>query len=299
MISIPLGQRYERLLFATAPISLAAIVVCLVAFASVNQKERVTAKCYLKAAELFESRSPSLKEEWSETKKKDEFWYINYRSALTSAWIDDAVIDACYDTVKQEIDASLYKKSPDEIAADLKFRAESLNKAPLTAYGIVIPKEASVNLFVTDIKIDFLLMSRILQAVLLPVLLLWLGSLYATRYRESLLISKAESMALIFPHIINMYPAFDMPSLRKHNPIAPYLKPIACLYYAILRVGLLSIFLAPPVAAYLYSLYLSGLESVSYLYIAAGIVVFMFFLTTLLAEFLPMHYRKIFPDPTK
>lgn len=299
MIAISLGQRYERLLFATAPISLAAIIVCLVAFASVNQKERVTAKCYLKGAEYFENGNDSLKEQWSKAKKKDEYWYINYRSDLTLAWIKDVGVDACYDIISDEIDSSLYKKSPNDIAVDLRSRADGLNKTPLTAYGIVIPKEASVNLFVTDIKVDFLLMSRILQAVLLPVLLLWLGSLYATRYRESLLISKAESLAVIFPHIINLYPAFDMPSLRKHFPIAPYIRPISCFFYAVLRLGLLSIFLVPPVGAYLYSLYLSGLESVSYWYIAAGIVVFLFFLTTLLAEFLPMHYGKIFPDPTK
>jgi hypothetical protein len=94
-----------------------------------------------------------------------------------------------------------------------------------------------------------------------------------------------------------MYPAFDQPSPKKRNIFAPYAKSVVCFLYAAVRIGLLSIFILPPVLAYLYSLYLVSTERSAIVYGIAGFVVFIFSFTTIIAEFLPMHYGKVFPDP--
>ena len=299
MISVVLGKRYERLLFFTAPISLAAIVVCLVATASAKQKERIEARCYSEAVAVFTDNLPDLSKEWEGKKKKDEFWYLDYQLKIHKIWIYGSSLSSCYDFIDQEIDKGIFKKDPSKAIDEMKGTAQKLLATPLSAYGIALPKDATIDLIVTKITIDFLTLSRALQIVLLPVFLLWLGSLYATRYRESLTIGQAMSLAEVFPHVINVYPAFDQPSIRKRNALAPYAKNIACFVYALTRVLLLSAFLVPPTLAYIYSLYLGATEEFSILYVVAGGLVFMFTLTTFIAELLPTHYAKVFPDPIK
>lgn len=299
MISAALGKRYERLLFLTAPISLAAIIVCLVAIASTKQKERVEARCYSQAANVFSEHLSKLESDWTSTKKKDEFWLLDYKLRISKIWIYGSHINECYDTIDKQIDAGIFKQSPAKMIDDLKAKADQLGQTPLSIYGISLPKQATIDLFVTEFKVDFLTLTRIMQVVLLPIIMLWLGSLYATRYRESLTTSEATSLAEVFPHIINIYPAFDQPSPRKRDPLAPYAKGIASFVYAMTRIALLSLFLAPPILAYLYSLYIVANEQFVFLPFIAGITVSLFALTTLVAELLPTHYRKIFPDPIK
>lgn len=297
MISAELGKRYERLLFFTAPISLAAIIVCLVAIASATQKERVEARCYIEAAEVFGQKQSQLFAGWTKAKQKDAKSY-DYQLLLSKIWIYGSDLSDCYDFIAAEIDEGLFKVVPQKLPEELIARADRLRETPLSVYGIALPKDAAIDLVVATVKIDLLTLTRVLQVVLLPVLLLWLGSLYSTRYRESLTTYQAASLTEVFPHIINMYPAFDEPIARKRDSLAPYAKPIACFVYACTRVGLLLIFIAPPVVAYLYSLYLGATERFSYFYVAAGVIVSLFLFTTVIAEFLPTHYSKLFPDPT-
>lgn len=293
-----LGKRYERLLFFTAPISLAVIMVCLVALASTQQKERVEARCYLDAVDVFSKKEGDLESEWNKANKKDVFWYLNYKLKVSKIWIYENEVHDCYGFIDQKIE-EFHKLPPVEMLSELNSRANKLKQIPISMYGVSLPKDATIDLFVTKITVDFLTLTGVLQIVLLPVILLWLGSLYSTRYREGLTVAQASSLVQVFPHVINMYPAFDLPSVRKRNILAPFAKPIACLIYALIRVGLLLIFIFPPVFSYLYSLYISASEKFSVFYFVAGVVVFIFFLTTIFAEFLPFHYKKIFPDPLK
>lgn len=296
MIPTVLGKRYERLLFITAPISLAAMIVCFVAIASSTQKELVEARCYTEAFQVFTNKAAELKVYWKKQETKDQFWYIDYKLKLQTDWIDGSHIDSCYQFIDDDIDR-IYKMSPDDMLNSWKALAQKLLQTPLSVYGISLAEDATIDLYATKITISLTTLTRALQVVLLPILLLWLGSLYSTRYRESLTISQAQSLSEVFPHIINMYPAFDQPSPRKRNLLAPYAKPIACFVYALVRICLLAIFILPPVTIYLYSLYLVATEQTAILYGAAGIVVFLFCLTTIIAEFLPTHYFKVFPDP--
>jgi len=296
MISTALGKRYERLLFFTAPISIAAMIVCLVALASSTQKERVEARCYTEAANVFAKKSTDLAGEWEKRTNNDEFWYINYKLELEKIWISGSGVDDCYDFIDSNFE-KLHRLPPSDMLATWKSRANNLLQAPLSIYGISLPKDATIDLYVAKITIDLSTLTKALQIVLLPILLLWLGSLYSTRYRESLTTNRATSLSEVFPHIINMYPAFNQLSPRKRNVLAPYTKPIACFVFAFVRLGLLSIFILPPVLIYLYSLYLVATEPSAILYCTASLIVTLFCFTTLIAEFLPMHYGKVFPDP--
>lgn len=295
MISTALGKRYERLLFFTAPISLAVMVVCLVALASSTQKERVEARCYTEAANIFTKKSTDLASKWGKQPKKDALWYINYQLTLQKIWIQGSNIDDCYGFIDKDI-GKVHQLPPSDMLASWTNRANNLLQTPLSVYGISLPKHATIDLFVAKINVNLLTLTRVLQIVLLPVILLWLGSLYSTRYRESLTISRANSLADVFPHIINMYPAFTLSSPMKRNVLAPYAKPAACFIFAWVRVSLLSIFILPPVSVYLYSLYLVATEQSAVICVLAGTVVIFFSFTTIVAEFLPTHYRKVFPS---
>lgn len=296
MIAVALGKRYERLLFFTAPISLAAMIVCFVAIATSTQKERIDARCYTNAANVFEKNSKQLTDYWDSNTNKNEIWFLEYKLELEKIWIYGSNFDSCYQFIDNDI-SKIYKKSPIDIVASWKTRASALLKAPLSVYGVSLPEDATINLYATKITIGLVVLTRALQIILLPVLLLWLGSLYSTRYRESLTTARAQSLAEVFPHVINMYPAFDQVSPRKRNRLAPYAKPTACTLYAMVRVALLSVFLLPPVGIYLYSLVLVATEDTAIVYGIAGVLVSLFCLTTILAEFSPTHFLKVFPDP--
>lgn len=296
MISTALGKRYERLLFFTAPISIAAMIVCLVAIASSTQEERVEARCYTEAVSVFAKNSEDLAMQWKKYVDKEDVKYLNYKLELQKIWIYGSNLDSCYQPIDKDID-KVYKLPPSDMLANWKSRADKLLQTPLSVYGVLLPKDATIDFYAAKITISLDTLTRSLQVILLPILLLWLGSLYSTRYRESLTTNRATSLSEVFPHIINMYPAFDQPSPKKRNVFAPYAKSVVCFLYAVVRIGLLSIFILPPVSAYLYSLYLVSTEQSAIVYGIAGFVVFSFCFTTIVAELLPMHYTKVFPDP--
>lgn len=298
MIFLLLGKRYERLLFFAAPILLATIFVCFVAAASSLQEERVQARCYLQAANVFGDRLSKFERLWNSEQERDRSFFINYQLEISLAWIAGSrVVGECYGFIEEILDEEMGEKPPSKIISEFKLRAEKLSEKPLSIYGVKLSSVASLDFYLTNIEVDLLVLTRVFQIVLLPLILLWLGSLYSTRCREALIIGKADSLLEVFPHIINMYPAFDLDTPRKKNRLAPYAKPVACFVYALTRIGLLLVFTFPPVLAYLIGLYLGAHESYSVWYFLAGVIVCIFFITTLIAEFLPMHYNKLFPDP--
>ncbi|HEY6544099.1 MAG TPA: hypothetical protein VIZ64_04320 [Dokdonella sp.] len=201
MIGAALGKRFERLLLFTAPISLAAIVVCLVAIASSRQDERVEARCLLQLANMLHANDGQLSKLWK-IAGKDEIRLISYQFELKKTWIDASSLNDCYDVGVSELEKDQYKKQPSILAELLSSRAESLRATPLSVYGISLPKNATLNLYVTKLTVELELLTRVLQVLLLPVLLMWLASLYATRYRESISVARAASLEEVFPHII-------------------------------------------------------------------------------------------------
>ena len=128
MISVVLGKRYERLLFFTAPLTLATILIALVAKASIQQSERVEARCFAMATEAIESKLEELEKTWKMKKEKWEQSPIEYRLLLSRTWIygSDSV-GPCYSKIKKELDDGLENRAPAEIVKLLKDRTQNLH----------------------------------------------------------------------------------------------------------------------------------------------------------------------------
>ena len=126
--------------------------------------------------------------------------------------------------------------------------------------------------------------------------MVWLGSLYNTRYRETLLVGKANDIAAVFPHLINVYPAIDMPTLRKRSRIAYRIPPsaIVCGMYCLTRVCLVAFVVLPAVGCYLASLFLLPIEGITWLSVLTGLLVGVSSLSIVFVELLPWYALKSF-----
>jgi len=190
---------------------------------------------------------------------------------------------------------------PSALVKNLALRVGELKSAPLQFRGIEIPKKADVGLLGTNIKVNLDSLAAALQISLAPILMIWLGSLYNTRYRESLFIGKSNDISLMFPHLINMYPAIDLPALRKRSYLAFWMPPSAviCTIYSLIRICLVAFVIGPAVTCYLVSLFLLPIEGVVWVSVVSGALVGIFAFLVLMVEILPWHAMKIFPGVLK
>jgi len=292
------GRRYERLLFFAAPLALASILTLFVVFASNTQVERGTARCYEAAASMMDAKRDQADEAWNTyvKRKRSSAAKIEYVYSLRKLLIDTRLGSSCWNVVLDEVE----RRSSNGIEAfvsSLRADSKRLFAAPVRYPGVELPEKATIGLLGTKALIDLQLFISMLQIVLAPLLLLWLGSLYNTRYRETLLIGRAKLVTEVFPHLINVYPAVRYPEPRRRSYIKPYLSHLFAAMYAITRICLLSVFVGPIVAAYIASVLLvdAGPYALLLYVLAAGVAVFS--LALLLCEFLPWHFGKTFPGP--
>jgi len=291
------GLRYERLLLFAAPLTAAAFVVLAVALASATQADRIKASCYETAAEEIESKISILASQWELAKPvKAGYWGGDYRLAFQKLFIHRFLGTQCYAILNDEVDRR-YREPPGAIAQKLRADAASLRAQPLKLYGIDMPDRASFVFGESKVSVDLLTFTRALQIVLFPLLLLWLGSLYNTRYREGILNYGKRDISQIFPHVLNVYPVGKYREPRKRDAFAPYRPRIDAFIFTSVRVGLLSLFIGPAVGAYLASLWL--LSEAKYLpaFGVTGLTVMIFLLMNYLGEFWPWHFNKVFPPP--
>ncbi len=294
-----LGRRYERLLFLSGPLTVVAVLVLLVAFSSTTQAERVLARCLEIAVKTLNENRDQLDRHWNayvEVKKKSKYFVNNYKYELTKVWVSPGISAGCY----KEVEPLLEQGSdtpPSKLIHDFGSRVSQLRSTPLQFRGIEIPQRADIGMLGTNIKISFESLTALLQVSLAPVLMIWLGSLYNTRYRESLLIGKANDIAAMFPHLINVYPAGDIPALRKRSRLAYWIPPtqIVRALYSLTRVGLVAFVIAPAIGCYLASLYLLPIAGITWLSILSGFLVAVFGLSVIAVELLPWHIGKMFP----
>ena len=294
-----LGRRYERLLFFSGPLTLVAIAVFLIAFTSTTQNERVLARCLEVATETLQTNDALLNRKWDEyqaTKKKTKYYVNDYKHELEMVWIYPSIHSGC----RNDVDSFLEQGAdtpPRELAKALEKRASELKTTPLQFRGIEIPQKAEIGVFGTNIKINFDSLATALQISLAPVLIIWLGSLYNTRYRETLFIGRAANISLMFPHLINIYPAIDLPTLRKRSRMAFWMPPatIICVIYSFIRFCLISFIVCPAVACYLASLFLLPINGIWWISLISGVLVLIFTFSVLFAEILPWHAMRVFP----
>lgn len=298
MLTINLGRRYERLLFAAAPLCFFSMILLFIAIASTTQKDRVTAQCYEQEAVVINKNESSLEKEWLKAQPvtKDSTWAPWYRLDLVMSATDSSTTTDCFQIINAEMDER-YRNSPADIAIKLDQDAAVLNAKPLALYGVEIPEKSTINIFGIGINISLTTLSRIIQITLAPLLILWLGSLYNTRYREAIEIGEAEKLSEIFPHVINVYPVTRFPNPRKRNYLTRYFRTFNALMYTLTRVALLGVFVVPTVVAYDLSLYMLHSDAYTFLLFLAGFLVSTSTLTVIVVEFMPWHYNKIFSWP--
>ncbi len=293
-----LGLRYERLLFFAAPLSLIALLVLFIAVATDSQQERLQYRCAGEAATVLEAKKTELDAEWGRqidqivTRQGPDYQYV---LAVRSAWIFGLHVgSSCYRIMEVKTDEELYT-SPQVLIDQLRKTASTSVVMPVKFYGVEIPERASISVFGTLINMDLMVLTQALQLALAPLLLLWLGSLYNTRYRETMINGGAAKITELFPHLINIYPVGKVIPPRKKSWIQYYAPPVVCALYAITRVVLLGVFIGPPVVFYVASLYfLHPVDYVVFFWVLGGLVSISG-LTNFFVEFFPWHVLKIFP----
>jgi hypothetical protein len=311
MLAESLGRRYERLLFFTAPITLATWILAVIAVGGVMQEDRFNATCYQIGTRFIVSNRLSLLESWQLAqeagKRAQPAAKAAYRSRLIASWsgasLKDDIPPKCYGVVSKVLhefaDLDPSKNNPESIKSELSKRAADLAKRPLEMGGIELPPSTTFNVVGNSVKIELGTLARLLQVALFPVLLIWLGSLYATRYRETFAIHRASSLEEVFPHLLNLYPIGSLQTPRKRVWYAPYFLPTLKVLYTASRVVLLLMFLGPPVLAYLASLFsVAAIRSPNLLEIGASFLVTIFTLATVVVETFPWHAWRSFPGPS-
>lgn len=295
------GLRYERLLTLAAPLSLACILVAFVAIASDFAKDKKAADCRETAANILEKNLKENNILWGKREMIGKIMFANEYVAKSSAILLSSLPYSCdYDFARQDTNKAI---GPSEFVS--KLRADAINirdqssRRPVRSYGIEIPEKATISLLGTNITVSILTLAQVLQLVLAPVLILWLGSLFNTRYRETILIESETSIATLHPHAINIYINARLPELRKRSMGGYYIKIIFPYIPTAFRLCLLAIFILPPVVFYCTSLYYLGSDEHFVLTLFGGGLVSLFAAVNLIGELNPWHSGKTFPGPRK
>lgn len=291
-----LGRRYERLLILAAPLSLASLVTLFVVFATNAQEERSKAPCIESAATFLESKMDKLEVQWKKyvDSKKSRAAQIDNTYATRLLLIESPLGRKCYSQLLDEVE-NRSKEGPKQLVVGLRDDAKRLLAAPIKYAGVDIPAKATIALMGTQVAIDLTLFASLLQIVLAPLIFLWLGSLYNTRYRETLLIAKAKEVSDIFPHLINVYPAMVYPEPKRRSLWKQYIPHIFGCLYSLTRVFLVAVIVGPSVAAYIFSIFLSGSSGYFEILIVFGFLVGISSAALLFCEFGPWHWNKSFP----
>lgn len=299
LTAIRLGLRYERLLLFAGPISFATLIVLFVAIASVSQKERYEARCFESAVETITHNKETLQAHWDKVNSAQDVGASQYKLQLNFAWIDSRARwrlgENCYNMIDQQLGNKPYL-SPSELIDKFQLAANLLKNTPLQFYDVEIPDKANVNILGTNVKIGLMTFTQSIQVALAPLLLLWLGSVYSTRLRESFYVGTASKLSEVFPHSVNIYPSGSFPQLRKRNFFLFHLPKAVALTYGLFRMASLSVFIAPPVISYILSLYFLHIQEYTLTFIILGALVFTAGFMNLILELCPWHYWKIFAD---
>lgn len=300
-----LGRRYERLMLLTAPMTFATGLLLFVAMALNNQQEIVRANCLNEGAYALE-KNTDVVNKWERAKpvNKNSLWGIEYKTALQVAitqgvprLLPSGITEDSCRTYLEGLVESRFRSAPEEIIARFRHEARSVTNAPFEFHGIELPEKASVSLIGTTVRFRWSQFCLLLVAVLGPLMMLWYASIYQTRYRETLLISKAKGVWEVFPHSVNNYPAIKVPTFRKKTFGARQVPLMNALLAFVYRIMVVSICTGPPSVAYLMSLfYLGSIENYTFfLYAAVGTLVGFFSIGPIFVELMPWHFMKTFP----
>lgn len=94
-----------------------------------------------------------------------------------------------------------------------------------------------------------------------------------------------------------MYPALRYPEPKRRSRFEPYFRHLFAAVYAIVRVSLMLMFIAPAVVAYLAGVFLLNDGQYYSILIGLAVLVGLFAAAVLVSEVFPWHIGKTFPGP--
>lgn len=305
-----LGKRYERLLFFAAPITLAAAMVALASIGSATLEDRIRARCHAATVRLLEPLKDQLILLWKIASIKDgkkDIWMPSpsleaYRNSLVEPLKGGGIDISCFGdkvgffyAINQK---NLKDNSPDLIISKFKSEGIELESRPLVMYGVELQSSTTYDLIGAKVKVQLSTLVQIAHGVLFPIFLIWLGSIYATRYRETFAIHRAASVVDVYPHVVNVYVVKPNSSrLRKESISYEKLKG-ACIFYGLLRLFYAGLIIAPPVVAYIYALVITYTDQsliAGLMTMVCVITVIIFTLFAIFVEVAGWHLYKWFP----
>ena len=300
-----LGKRYERLLFLSAMLSVICITTMLIAVALTTQQERFLANCMRIANNTVTQNEELLSKKWNEYQtpsKKNVLAKSDYEYALIHIWIRPGINSHCYEEIKEFFKAN-GNISPKALIEKLFLESKKLENSTLKIKAVEIPNIAKITLLGSDINITIEALINIIQIAIAPILLLWLGSLYNTRYRETKLISKASNITNIYPHLINIYAVGNTYKLapRKWSKLL-YIFPQNVqigFMYSLVRSFLVIFIVIPAVTTYLYSLFILPINDNYLISFIIGLWIAITTLVVILTEYATWHVYKIFHMPSE
>ena len=188
------GLRYERLLILSAPISLACILVAFISIASEAGDYKRRAACYTQAAAFVDANTAELEKFWEKREMVGKMMFANEYVSETSMRSIGKIDYTCdHKMMRQETNTAL---PPEKFSEFLKSQAQKIlaesEARPVRSYGIEVPQKATISLAGVGVTASVITIAQAMQLILMPVLLLWLGSLFNTRYRETILIESAQ-----------------------------------------------------------------------------------------------------------
>ncbi|WP_219268014.1 hypothetical protein [Pseudomonas sp. Xaverov 259] len=268
------GIRYERLLFWAAPITLAACAVFVSTVGYNTYEDRVAANCFDSSADVIKANLKELSEQWNEVRleqiriKSRGLLSINYKTAVAKKLIFGTET-GCWRKI--DITEYSYDRDPVLVIKDMQSLASDLRKQPIKMYGIEIPDVAVIGLAGTKIQIAMANFIQALQIALAPIMLLWLGSLYHTRFREITAFKTHDNILNVHPHVINVFPVGYYPDLRKKNWLKSRMPYLWGAYFFSIRSSLVLCFIAPAAGFYVASLFYQPIFGYWILNVFAGL----------------------------
>ena len=304
-----LGKRIERLLMLAGPLAFFCLLFLFISYSNTAQIEtQIVERLRFAADAVFENiselenkyklikQAPKNLQDFNRTAYNFQLKNIVLQADRSTRSLSSLGGYAAYsETISPRI-VSKGDQPPRQFVISLIEEAEKLRKTRPTSLGIELPEKAKISVFGTDINIETSTYLTLMQVSLAPVLILWLGSIYVTRYRESLLIKDAKSISDLFPHIINIYPIGKIPDLKKRSWIKYYSRYLIFLIYFLLRVLFLLIFIGVPVTAYVGGSYLQFNIDSNIYPMLLGALVALISCPLILVKLLPFHFVKIFND---
>ncbi|MDL2283940.1 hypothetical protein LJC19_02185 [Oxalobacter sp. OttesenSCG-928-P03] len=101
-------------------------------------------------------------------------------------------------------------KSPGDWLSEIRKREEELASQPIKVWGIETPLAVPLQYGQAQYAIPLSIFSVSLQIILVPLLIVWMSSLYMTRQRELLLIRQLDDYKFAQPHMLNILPIYWM-----------------------------------------------------------------------------------------